>query len=569
MSDLHHHVSINDNLVTRELARGRWIVMLFLLFVASVRSAHGQSGACQELDYKILSPSAIAINCNDIVVAGGRTAKITELTRSISTIFDVYLYAGDPNWLLLVASPASAPFAFSPQGKYSLVLTYTSVNTASPAATSVVAEPAITLDLSGTVTITPTVIASRPSLFRFTSHVAFADASGRLVIQANPGLVGANQSCTLFLQNYSQTTILMRGLCWTFKWVPSTLAALQTLVPELAGRMDIDLSGVTKLQTSLIPTGLPVGNLPSKNLFNAAPKVDPKSRVSPQKAPASKDVSQLYLNLNYAAGTGTAPGWQLDGKVAPILAMVHRFAIGPLATANVGGNKVSGQTYTDSIDLGATAGRIFEPSDFLPLLTLATTTTYETDKEFNRDNILGVVDLKYNFKGFYNTQSIKALRKFYCPTTACHTGPQPVLSDIPIPPFGFAFDFHTGIEAGRAIVDKTVNATTGKASLVLPVYSIFRVVPQVHGILQMWKISTDANVTGRYLVATENTVLQNKANELYLEHLQTWRGIVTVTSTYSDSSASHFGITITYTNGFAPPTYARVNSVQAGLLIKY
>jgi hypothetical protein len=238
----------------------------------------------------------------------------------------------------------------------------------------------------------------------------------------------------------------------------------------------------------------------------------------------------------------------------------------------VGGNKVPGQTYTDSIDLGGTAQKLYQPGGFLPILSFAGTATYETDKEFNRDNLLGVLDFKFNLKHFYKTQSIQTLRTYYSKymkSTAADAKQQIQLGDLAPPLIGYAFDFHAGIEAGGAILDKTVTATVGKASLILPSYSIVRVVPQVHGILQVWKISTDTTVVGRYLVATENTVLQSKDNSLYLEHLNTWRALCKATATYSDSSASHVGVSITYTNGFDAPTYARVNSVQAGLLIKY
>jgi hypothetical protein len=91
----------------------------------------------------------------------------------------------------------------------------------------------------------------------------------------------------------------------------------------------------------------------------------------------------------------------------------------------------------------------------------------------------------------------------------------------------------------------------------------------VHGILQIWKISTDTNVIARYLVETENTVLETPTNALHLEHLQTWRALCIASVTYTESAASHFGITIKYTNGFDAPKYARVNSVQAGLLVKF
>lgn len=549
---------------------------LILLAAIGTSTASAQSnGACQVSDYKVLSPDALAINCSRTVTAAGRAATITIPTAvpAVNASFGVYSYAGAQSWLLLYASGSAGSFAFNPQNKYSLVLTYQAPDAAHPGQLTTTPEPPFAMDLSGIVTITPSVVALHPSRFRFTSHVGFADSSGRLEVQANPGDVGSSRACSLPLESYSQVSVPLTGKCFTFAHSASTLPVLQMLDPELVGRIDMDLSGVSQLQSSLVPTGLPAGSVPSKNIFGVVPKIDPKSRISPQKAPATKDGAQVYLNLNYAAGTGTAPGWQLDGKVAPIMAMVDRFAIGPLATANVGGNKVPGQTYTDSIDLGGTSQRIYQPGgndSFLPLLSFSAAATYETDKEFNRDNVLGSIDFKGNFKGLYNTQSSQAQKQYYKVISSLGPAdPKPQLSDMPVPKFGAALDFHAGIEAGRAIIDKTVNATSGKASLVLPAYSIFRVVPQVHGILQVWKFSTDTLVVGRYLVATENTVLQAKTNALYLEHLNTWRGICTASVTYADSSASHVGLTITYNNGFAPPTYARVNSVQAGLLIKY
>ena len=108
----HYYVTISNPRAC-ELARCAQIVMLLLLLVASTRSAHAQSGACQETDYKILSPSAIAVRCTSAVDAAGRTATITDVTQNVSKKFDPYSYVGAKSWLLLVASPSSAPFAFS------------------------------------------------------------------------------------------------------------------------------------------------------------------------------------------------------------------------------------------------------------------------------------------------------------------------------------------------------------------------------------------------------------------------------------------------------------------------
>lgn len=103
----------------------------------------------------------------------------------------------------------------------------------------------------------------------------------------------------------------------------------------------------------------------------------------------------------------------------------------------------------------------------------------------------------------------------------------------------------------------------------LPTYSIFRIVPQVEGLLELWKFSFNANMTGRFLAVTENTVLQTPANNLVVTRVNGWKGLGTLTTTYDIDSLGHFAVNVVFKDGFAPPTYKRVHAVQAGILIKY
>ncbi|HSY36317.1 MAG TPA: hypothetical protein VK814_11255 [Acidobacteriaceae bacterium] len=576
-----------------------WACLFFLS--NSVQALHAQGGACQIADYRILTPQAIAVSCNDLVLADGRTATITTAgalgSSPVNSTFDVHPFNVDePSWLLLIASPAAGAFAFDQKSKYTITLTYQAPDPNNPGKTLSATESAFPLDLGGTVTVTPSKMASQPMHFTFTSHIGFVDSSGKLVYQESPGFAKLTKACSVLLENYSQKYIQMSGQCYKFTAVTDlSLAGIQNIDPHLVGVVDIDFQASGQLQSALLPMGLPTGpGVPATDIYGSKPAIDPKSRVSPQKAPSTKDASTYYFNVNYAAGTGTKPGWALDGKVAPVLAQAKGFTFGPSATANVGGNKVPGQTYTDTIDFSGTAQKVYqilrrEPKipcalhddrhecrpAILQIVTFNSTVMYETDEEWDRSNLLGSVDIKYNFRHLYNTQSIKVLKRYYEISQKIELKHLPAgtiapqLSDIPVPLFGYGLDFHTGIEAGGALVDKTVTASVGKAMLILPQYTIFRIVPQLHGILQIWKVSTDSTLLARYLVATENTVLQTPTNALYLEHLQTWRALLTVNTTYTESAASHFGVTIKYQNGFDAPKYARVNCVQAGLLVKF
>ena len=103
----------------------------------------------------------------------------------------------------------------------------------------------------------------------------------------------------------------------------------------------------------------------------------------------------------------------------------------------------------------------------------------------------------------------------------------------------------------------------------LPAYSIFRLVPQVHFLLQLWRFSFDESMVGYYLATTENTIVQTPSNSLYLKRVQGWKGVNIVTNCFALDPQGNFNITVTYKDGFSPPTWKRVNAVQAGILIKY
>jgi hypothetical protein len=79
----------------------------------------------------------------------------------------------------------------------------------------------------------------------------------------------------------------------------------------------------------------------------------------------------------------------------------------------------------------------------------------------------------------------------------------------------------------------------------------------------------DCTGTERYLATTENTVVQLQNNHLILEHLTGWKGYGVLTATFKPDQTGHLGITLTYKNGFAPPKFQRVNTVQAGVLLIY
>jgi hypothetical protein len=562
-----------------------FIVLTFLVLGACAMAQ--KSDPCSQQEYKILTPTALGIRCIDDVsvlgILGGTGTLIFHGDSNHSQpngVVKISFFTTENSWLLLTLSGASG--RLEPGEKYTLSLTYSVKCTTACASgqTMMAASGSIDVDTTETVTISPSVVDSSPKSFKAKSTVGFSSLGNTLSFLERQKMTVETHSCTVSVLDGVNHVLSTHATCSTLKSLSSTSPTERELAgvdPEDVGIYDITLDAAPA--TPLIP-----GPLPLKTVFGNSPKIDPKSRFSPKKAPATKDASQYYINLNWAAGVGTVPAWVLDGQIAPRLWMSHSFAFGPVASADVGNNKLTGQTYTDTIDFGFTSQKpyFFQQSDrpLLQELLFVPGVKYETDKEFDRDNMLATADLRYNFAGLYRTQTVAALQKFYhalqqyqdskASLPSGSTPPYvPQLDDFRPPLMGYALDFHTGIETGGALVDTTVHASTGKATQVLPTYSIFRLVPQVHGLLELWKFSFDANMTGRYLALTENTVLETPTHSLNLTKVQGWKGIGTLTNTFNLDSQGHVAINLVFKDGFAPPTYKRVNAVQGGVLLKY
>jgi len=131
------------------------------------------------------------------------------------------------------------------------------------------------------------------------------------------------------------------------------------------------LVGIYVIDIANLPSpGLIPATLPVLDIFGNTPKFDPKTRFVRQNACATKEACNLYLNVNYAAGVGALPAWILDGKFSPTLTSRKQFFLSPLLAADIGNNTIKGQTYTNTIDIGGTAQRVFLPGPVLQALVV-------------------------------------------------------------------------------------------------------------------------------------------------------------------------------------------------------
>jgi len=301
-----------------------------------------------------------------------------------------------------------------------------------------------------------------------------------------------------------------------------------------------------------------------------------------QPSPAAKSAANFYANLTLAAATGAKLAWGLDGKISelnqPVFGSPKWRVIWLSATANTGGNtaNIKGQVYTDTIDWTLPFTYVTSHGGkprFELIGSLAP--DYETDIEFDRKNFLTAGDLVWNFGKLYQPQEKRTVH----PSHALIKYPDPSISR-----FGYVLQFHTGFEAGGALMDTVEKAPSGTAKITVPSYSICRALPQITGNIQwiparrLGLFTFDDTIEGRYLFATENTVEQhpipamgNQAATvgLRLRPLDGWRAYNTLISTWNPKSTAHFGITVTYDDGFNAPKFTRVNSVTAGITIAY
>jgi hypothetical protein len=536
------------------------------------------AGTCSFQKATVLEPYAVAVYCDNKVTAipdGSGTLESVSAPGTLSQSVQVAPSHTFNTVLIVYWSPAAAA-QLKGGGSYKFTLTYdpNGPNHDLPALVVPIA-PAETISLS------PGFDPTKP-VFTFTSNVAFSLDGHTLAIPARStskqGVVlwrscSVQFASSLFKQStYSAQCERLQAVsmstystqCERLQAVPKAdpvpLSALQCIDPTFPGQFEVKLPSFPGIP--LIPVSPPY-----QDVLGGTPKFDPKARLARPSAPASQDVAHEYLNANYSDGVGSTPAWIVIGKYAPTLAILQQFLVGPLITANIGNGTVQGQTATDAIDLGGSASRFFNGRGPLDAYKLSLGATYETDRHFDRDNLLGTVDVQLFSKYSNKTQQRQAQQLWAQLLTKDKTAQ---LSDISLYRFlGYEFDIHGGIEGGGALATRVIKATKGGAEAILPTFPILRIVPQVHGLLQINRISLDELVVGRYLTTTEKTIVQTPSDSLYLKNVTDWQALSTLTGTFALDPQGNFGLTVTYLDGVSPPTYKRVNSVQAGLTIKY
>jgi hypothetical protein len=543
-----------------------WLCVTTLVSLTAISQNAAPPDLCKSVDSKVLSAKIVLVKCGNDVSQLSFVGDLYIQTTTAITKLPVALIISPSRagqWLIVTLNGTGGSLEIGK--KYILDLS----------SSSPVSESSIEFDTSPKLTLTASLVSKGSRRYEATSTLAFADAKGNILV--NSGTVDKHPCAVAATDNSGSSAAPISATCDLL--TPAVLEpvthtiAFASLDPDTVGTINIVVGNLTAAQNSLLRLTPQHVLLPNQatlaSIFGKPFTFDSKSKfAASQKIPTSKDASQYYVLFSGSAGVGTTPAWVLDAKIAPLLPLQRNdFQFAPLVLANVGQGTVKGQTYTNTIDFGGTAQKLFLLHKDLQGLLFSAGPTYETDKQFDKDNLLAVLDLKYYFKGLYQPQTSRTLQQYYAFQQTHKTWQ---LDQQPPALWGYILDFHTGIETGGALVDTTVKASTGNATQKVPTYPIFRVVPQVHALIQWWWFSVDATAVPRYLATTEYTVIQLKNNSLVLKPVTGWNALGTVTGTLSPTGwAGHFGITVSYKDGFAPPTFIRINAVQYGISFKY
>lgn len=253
---------------------------------------------CKEIDYKVVTPNLVAVRCeqpdvSSLIASGQLYESSVGLNSPPTADIDVTPYPGAREWLILDLKPhdpAAKTFSLQQGKTYKIVFSLHAPGEPVPSAAT---PTSFDLDVNNTVTMNPSLAMSSNRQFEFVSHLAYQ--------------TGPEGECTLQVEDFSAKLHTLTAHDCT---VPAPIDPTKVILsadlvraatsPEDLGSFQLTLNGAK--DTQQLPTS--VSGL--SDIFGKAIKIDAKSQIVPEKAPASKDSSNYYANLTCCSGRWSA-----------------------------------------------------------------------------------------------------------------------------------------------------------------------------------------------------------------------------------------------------------------------
>jgi hypothetical protein len=512
------------------------------------------AAAQAQTSYKIISTTQVLVNvgcpsgCSATLTGTNITASEAGVAAAVMTS-----HLPNPSWTLVTFSDSP----FSKPGEYSVSLSQNAATVPQTVLILVNTKPTIQL-----------VQGAGKLSVKLTSNVAFAlpGPGPAIALQFNLNAKSCpNNSRPLF----APVMLEYPGLEISFEKTPFCHIDLTDLDPEAVGVIQgvlIHLSTKSTGKKKALPSTIGAPIIGVKDVLNDQLNAPGTPTLSQPKAPTNQGSAWLWIDGTVTAGTGAAPAWVLDGKLAPwtSLSKATKWTWAE-ADANIGNNKIGGQSAKDVIDFIGPYPTYYRDWSALGA-QMSASPTYETNLELSHRNMLAAGDILWGFTAINKTVLVRNALAHRADLTKV-----PKQGDFKTGnSWGESFNIRTGFQGGGALAPVTVTNSKTKATVgTIPTYSIARFVPQSDGTLQYRWFVVESDVTGLYLFTTEHTAVNDKSGNPYLETVRGWKASNVLTTTYTPGSNQNIKFTVKYTNGFSAPTYQRANGVQIGLAVAY
>jgi hypothetical protein len=285
--------------------------------------------------------------------------------------------------------------------------------------------------------------------------------------------------------------------------------------------------------------------------------------------PKTKDESMWYLKVDHQAGPGSKPGYAIEAKLAPELGRptVGGFTWRPALNMDIGAGTVSNVKVNDTIIPSLALTQLFrKESRGLEAVRITPGLSFETNKEFNKENLLYDQDFQFFVGPLTSSRLVRAWQKF---TELKQKNPDLKFSNE-LANWGAGIQLFAGTELGGALAAQTVKASNSSSTVSVPTYPVARIRPKVSAFAEYKRINLTLSVPLRYLFTTEYATRQSSDGKTI------WIVPVSGFHPYGEASinigldeSGHVAFSTTYKLGAQPPTFQRTNTVQTGLLLKY
>jgi hypothetical protein len=333
--------------------------------------------------------------------------------------------------------------------------------------------------------------------------------------------------------------------------------------PAVYGRAQVklDTDHLYQAKATLTVTGL-------NGVFDQPLKI--QSDIALGAVPKTKDDSAFYLKLDHQAGPGSKPGLALEARIAPSLGrpLAGGLFWKPALNMDIGSGSVSNVKVNDTIvpSLGVTRLWRFEKRG-LEALRYTPALSFETNREFNKRNLVFDQDFQFFLSGLTATRLERSWAKYH-KLTAQQQKDTKFRADLA--DGGAGVQFFLGSELGHSVDSVTVKASKSTASVVVPTFGVARIRPKLTAFAEYKRLNFTLSAVPRYLFNPEYTTRESAdGKSVRLVPVSGFRPYGEAGITIGLDSSGHIALNTTYKLGSQPPTYQYANTVQTGLLLKY